>query len=292
MLTSDAPVDAGSSPAVGSGPSRRTRTRAPLLAATMVVILGCRSSGAANRAPNATAQPPSDPRAFASDEPAGEAERAARAERYLSEERWNAAASEEPERPNAAASEETERPNAAAAEEPERPRADGRHPSGPTEAEFRAWDRKDPTKENDLYKWDAANFGRMEAHFHDLECFRVFMIAAGESGRGAAPGTKAAKTWAEAKRELVGKLDVWEKQLFAEDPRILERSKFVQRFLEAHEVVARELPKAYDDDDQRAIDKAEAHWMVAVAMTDKHARNLGKTLSRASDAHCKTMRRS
>lgn len=274
MLTSDAPVDAGSSPDVGSRASqRRTRTRAPWVMATLVMLLGCRPSDAASQAPNdgGTAQPPAVPRSSVSDDPVGEAERDPTAERYLSEERWNSAASEEPEHPNVAA-----------AEEPERPRADGRHPSGPTKAEFRAWDRKDPEKENELYKWDALNFGRMEAYFHDLECFHASMVAAGEAGRGAAPGTNASKTWAEAKRELVVELDVWEKQLFAKDPRILERSKFVQRFLEAHEVVARELPTAYDDDDQRAIDEAEAHWMIVVAKTDKHARNLGKTLSRAS----------
>lgn len=273
MLTSDAPVDAGTSPDLSSRASRRcTRTRAPWVMVSMVMLLGCRPSGAASQAPNdvGTTQPPADPRVLTSDEPVGEAERDTTGERYLAEERWNAAASEEPELA----------------------RADGRHPSGPTEAELQAWDRKDPERERHLYEWDAANFGRMQGYVHDLECFHALVIAAGESGRGAAPGTNAAKAWAKDKRELFGDLDDWQKQLFTKEPRILERSKLVQRLIEAHEVVAHELPRAYDGDDQLAIDRAEAHWMMVVAKVDEYVQNLGKTPSRASDAHCNTMRKS
>lgn len=42
--------------------------------------------------------------------------------------------------------------------------------------------------------------------------------------------------------------------------------------------------------DDPAIDTAEAHWMQVVAWVDKYAQALGKTASRASDAHCKAMR--
>lgn len=38
----------------------------------------------------------------------------------------------------------------------------------------------------------------------------ISMVAAGESGRGAAQGTKADKAWPEAKREILGDLDTWE----------------------------------------------------------------------------------
>lgn len=252
-----------------------------MMMATMVMLLGCRSSGAARQAPNdaGTSQPTVAQRALVGDEPVGEAESDTRAERCLTEERWNAAASEEPERSAVAPS-----------EEPEPPRADGRNPSAPTEADFQAWNRKDPEGPKHVYKWDGVNFDRMEGYFHDLECFHALMVAAGKSGRGAAPGTKAAKAWADAKLELGGELDAWQKQLFTKEPRLLERSKFVGRFLEAHEVVARELPAAYDNNDQFAIDTAEAHWMKVVAWVDEYAQALGKTASRSSDAHCKAMR--
>lgn len=272
MLTSDAPVDAGSSP--DAGPSqRRTRTRAPWVMATVVMVLGCRPSGVANQAPNdaGTAQTPADPRSSVSDEPVGEAERNTRAERYLSEERWNTEASND---------------------DPKPPRTDGRHPLAPTQAELDAWERKNPENTHlHVYEWDALNFGRMEGYFHDLECFHAFMVAAGEAGRGAAPGTKVAKAWADAKRQLMGELDAWLKQLFTNEPRILEHSKFVVRFLEAHEVITRVLPAAYDDGDQLAIDEAEAQWMTVVARFDEYARAVGKVASRAGDAHCKAMRR-
>ena len=116
------------------------------------------------------------------------------------------------------------------------------------------------------------------------------MVAAGEAGRGAAPGTRAAKAWSKAKLELVRDLDAWQRELFIKEPRIIERSKFVGHFLEAHEVVARELPKAYDGDDPLAIEKAEAHWTIVAAKIDKYGRALGKVPSRASDAHCKALR--
>jgi hypothetical protein len=240
--------------------------------ATMVMLLGCRSSGAASQAPNDadTAQPPAAPRALASDEPVGEAQRDTRAERYLAEERWNTEASNDPKPP----------------------RADGRHPLAPTQAELDAWERKNPeNKHLHVYEWDALNFGRMQGYFHDLECFHSFMVAAGEAGRGAAPGTKAVKAWAAAKRKLLGELDAWLKQFFTNEPRILEHSKFVGRFLEAHEVITRALPAAYDAGDQLAIDEAEAQWMTVVARFDEYARAVGKVASRAGDAHCKAMRR-
>src|SRR5688572_20784726 len=38
----------------------------------------------------------------------------------------------------------------------------------PTDAEFKAWDRKDPEGEKHLYKWDKANMDRLLGYWEEI----------------------------------------------------------------------------------------------------------------------------
>ncbi len=61
---------------------------------------------------------------------------------------------------------------------------------GPTEAEFKAWDRKDPEGEKHLYKWDKAHLDDMMDYWHQLECFQEQVKVEGAKAFGAEPGSE------------------------------------------------------------------------------------------------------
>jgi hypothetical protein len=140
----------------------------------------------------------------------------------------------------------------------------------------KAWDRKDPEGEKHLYKWDKANLDKMMNYWEDLTCFKEKMKAEGQKAFGAEPGSPTAEEWYQFKQAFVIPiLDSWQKRLFANEPRILEKTKFIGNFLEAHELISREYPAAYNDSDNTALEKADAHWMIVEAKIKKYVGNLG-----------------
>lgn len=148
----------------------------------------------------------------------------------------------------------------------------------PTGAEFKAWDRKDPEGEKHLYKWDKANLPKMMSYWEDLVCFKEKMKEEGQKAFGAEPGSPVAEEWYQFKQSFVIPiLDSWQKRMFANEPRILEKTKFIGNFLEAHELISREFPAAYNESDNTALEKADAHWMIVEAKLKKYVGNLGGT---------------
>lgn len=145
----------------------------------------------------------------------------------------------------------------------------------PSSAEFKAWDRKDPAGEKHLYKWDKANMDRMLGYWEEISCFKEKMKEVGDKAMGVEPGSPEAEAWFQFKRMFITHIDGWQKRLFAKEPRILEKSKFIGNFLEAHELVMREFPAAYNDSDKTMLEKADAHWLIVEAKVKKYVKSLG-----------------
>ena len=154
----------------------------------------------------------------------------------------------------------------------------------PTEAEFKAWDRKDPETEKHLYKWDTANLDTMLGYIRHLECRRLAMIEAGESFEA---GTSSESDWTDFKRDEILGLHRWQKQLFSDHPRIAEKSKFIGQILELHELVTYELPTAFNAKDAKARAKADAHWAIVIAKVDRYTKTLGGEWKDATADDCK-----
>jgi hypothetical protein len=154
-----------------------------------------------------------------------------------------------------------------------KPRPDDLKP--PTDAEFSAWDRKDPEGEKHLYKWDKANGDRMLGYWEQLQCFREKVMEEGQKAFGAEPGSPAEEQWFQFKRAYVVHLDGWQQRLFALEPRVQEKSKFIGNILEAHEAVMNNYPKAYNEGDKTELEKVEAHWTIVEQKMKKYAKNLG-----------------
>lgn len=153
----------------------------------------------------------------------------------------------------------------------------------PTEAELRAWDRKDPEAEKHLYEWDEDNLDTMLGYVRHLECRRLAVIEAGEAFQA---GTSSESDWLDFKRDEVRALDTWQKQLFVDHPRIVEKSKLIGQLLELHELVLYGLPKAFNAKDATERAKADAHWMVVIAKVDKYATRIGGTFDEATADDC------
>jgi hypothetical protein len=109
----------------------------------------------------------------------------------------------------------------------------------PTDAEFAAWDRKDPEGEKHLYKWDKENGPRILGYWEQLH------------------------------------LNGWQQRLFALEPRIQEKSLYIGNILEAHEAVMNNYPKAYNMGDKDELEKVEAHWTIVEQKMKKYSKNLG-----------------
>jgi hypothetical protein len=170
-----------------------------------------------------------------------------------------------------------------------KPRPDDKY-GKPTGAEFKAWDRKDPEGEKHLYKWDKANLDKMMGYWEDLTCFKEKMKEEGQKAFGAEPGSPQAEEWYQFKQSFVIPiLDSWQKRMFASEPRILEKTKFIGNFLEAHELVSHEYPAAYNDSDSTALEKADAHWMIVEAKIKKYVGNLGGKFPEVDPANPKSV---
>lgn len=158
----------------------------------------------------------------------------------------------------------------------------------PTEAEFRAWDRVDPGVDERLRKWDTAHLPKLLDYADDLQCFRHRIVKA---GRAHLDGKSTDEEWTNAKREHVFELDGWQKQLFMDDPRIIENSKLISRFLEAHEILSHGYPIAYNDGGGKELQRTEAHWVVVRTKIAEYVSTLGGTWKELDPEGCKSRRR-
>ncbi|HEY8380049.1 MAG TPA: hypothetical protein VIK91_26345 [Nannocystis sp.] len=152
-----------------------------------------------------------------------------------------------------------------------------RPPTGlppPTDEEFRAWDRKDPEGEKHLHKFDKANLKKMFGYWRELGCFREKMKEEGEKAKGAEPGSPTEEQWYQFKQVFIPMVNHWQQRLFANEPRILEKSKLIGHFLEAHELVMHGYPDAYNNNDDNAIAQADAHWVIVENKITKYLKNI------------------
>lgn len=152
-----------------------------------------------------------------------------------------------------------------------------RPPAGlppPTDTEFKAWDRKDPEGEKHLYKFDKANLKKMLNYFAELGCFREKMKEEGVKAMGVEPGSPTEEQWYQFKQNFIPMVNGWQQRLFANEPRILEKSKLIGHFLEAHELVMHGYPDAYNNNDKVAVDTADAHWLIIESKINKYLKNI------------------
>lgn len=145
----------------------------------------------------------------------------------------------------------------------------------PTDAEFKAWDRKDPEGEKHLYKWDKANLDRLLGYWEEIQCFREKVKEEGEKAFGAEPGSPQEEAWFQFKQFYVNHVNGWQQRLFAKEPRVQEKSKFIGNFLEAHELVMYGYPKAFNDNDRSQLEEKDLEWEVVETKVKKYVKNLG-----------------
>ncbi|MCA9691522.1 MAG: hypothetical protein KC636_18100 [Myxococcales bacterium] len=153
-----------------------------------------------------------------------------------------------------------------------KPRPKGNPP--PTDAEFKAWDRHDPEGEKHLYKWDKQNLDKMLNYWEELACFREDVKREGAKAFGVEPGSPEEEQWYQYKQLYVPKADQWQKRLFANEPRILEKSKFIGNILEAHEAVMNNYPKAFNNGDKLELEKVDLEWEVLENKIAKYHKQL------------------
>ncbi|MEM6995020.1 MAG: hypothetical protein AAF721_31190 [Myxococcota bacterium] len=170
--------------------------------------------------------------------------------------------------------------------EPEPPAAADPPPTGlapPSEAELRAWDRKDPAGEAHLYAWDRTNLDTMLGYFRDLECFYRATESAGDAFLH---GTSDESTWRSYKRDTVIAMNEWQQKVFADHPRMLEKSKLVGNLLEVHEIAMHSLIKAYNSRDDAELEKVAVQFTRVRGKVDKYVTKLGGTLPATDDTDC------
>ncbi len=115
----------------------------------------------------------------------------------------------------------------------------------------------------------------MLRYWEHLECFREKVKEAGDGAFGAEPGSPTEEQWFQFKRGFVTHIDGWQKRLFAEQPRVLEKSKFVGNFLEAHELVMHGYLKSYNNADKTDLKANDARWAIVEAKVKKYTKDLG-----------------
>lgn len=154
----------------------------------------------------------------------------------------------------------------------------------PEETKFNAWERRDPTSERPLHEWDRANLVMMHRYFRDLECAHLTMI---DQGDGYLSGTRTPEQWATHKRTVIVDLNTWQQTIFRDNPRIMEKSKYLGTLLEMHELVMSGIPKAYTTADDKAVRRAAMYWRVLIAKVTTYTLTLGVTFEVATASDCK-----
>ncbi|MEX1369265.1 MAG: hypothetical protein AB1Z98_39420 [Nannocystaceae bacterium] len=158
-------------------------------------------------------------------------------------------------------------------------------PGKPAEGEFEAWDRDDPAADKALYQWDATHFQLLDERTSDLQCFRHRIIAVGQVHLA---GNSSDDEWFQAKREHLLSMDRWQQQLFAEDPRIIEKSKYLSYLLEAHELVSFGYPKAYAEGGGEPLRKVEAQWVFVLGKMREYAAARRGSVRELSAEQCRS----
>lgn len=134
----------------------------------------------------------------------------------------------------------------------------------PTAEQLAAWDRKDPEGEKHLYKWDKANAKRMQNYWKELRCLRDKFKEEGQKAFGTEPGGPEQEKWEQFRAAFNFQVvDPWINALYAvEGQDVNGKSKVMGNMLEAHELVAKHYPTAYNDSDEVAIKVQDARWTV------------------------------
>ncbi len=161
----------------------------------------------------------------------------------------------------------------------------------PTADEFRAWDRVDPEGEKHLYKWDKKNLKKMQTYWDELRCFEQRMTKEGDAALGAEPMTPVWEKWHQFKGGFIPFINGWQQRLFANEPRILEKSKFIGNIIEAHELVMNGLPKAYNQGDDLELRKARARWTIVNDKVKAYVEQLGGTWHEVDPENAKAQKK-
>ena len=111
-------------------------------------------------------------------------------------------------------------------------------------------------------------------YWKELVCFREKMKIEGDKVLGAEPGTPLEEQWIVFKQIFIPMVNTWQQRLLATEPRILEKSKLIGHFLEAHELVMNGWPDAYNNNDKVAIATADAHWTIVENKIIKYLKNI------------------
>jgi hypothetical protein len=150
----------------------------------------------------------------------------------------------------------------------------------PTAEELAAWDRKDPEGEKHLYKWDKANAKKMQTYWKELRCLRDKMKVEGQLAFGTEPGGEEQMKWEQFKLAFISMVvDPWQMRLFAaEGQDILTKSKVIGHILEAHEMIMRHYPTAYNDGDEVEIKVQDARWTVVENKVKDYYEKIGAPL--------------
>mgnify|MGYP000146089444 CR=1 FL=1 len=154
-----------------------------------------------------------------------------------------------------------------------KPRPPGNLPP-PTDAEFKAWDRKDPEGEKHLYKFDKANSKKMLNYYAELSCFREKIKEEGVKAMGAEPGSPTEEQWYQFKQQFIPMVKGWMDRLLANEPRIMEKSKMIGHFFEAHEAVMHNYPDAYNNNDKVAVELVDTNWLITENKISKYLKNI------------------
>jgi len=144
----------------------------------------------------------------------------------------------------------------------------------PTAAELAAWDRKDPEGEKHLYKYDKKNLKKLVNYWQELECHREAVKVEGKKAFGVEPGSPEEEKWYQFKQIFIPKINSWQQRLLSNEPRIMEKSKMIGHFFEAHELVMNGYPVAYNNGDEAELEKADLHWLVVENKISKYIKNI------------------
>ncbi len=163
----------------------------------------------------------------------------------------------------------------------------------PTDAELAAWDRKDPEGEKHLYKHDKKNLKKLINYWQELECHRDEVKREGAKAFGVEPGSPEEEKWYQFKQIFIPKINAWQQRLLANEPRIMEKSKMIGHFFEAHELVMNGYPVAYNNGDKTELEKADLHWEVVQNKISKYIKNIadGEELPKWDDSDPKELKK-
>ena len=149
----------------------------------------------------------------------------------------------------------------------------------PTEAELRAWDRKDPEGEKHLYKWDKANFAALDSYWRELQCLHFAVRSSGDASlTGGDP-----KWWEGFRLNLSTKGEGWLEPLVQQG--LLGKSKFFSQLIEGYELAVYQYPEAYEGREAMPLMRLDAHWLIVENKIEDYAERLEESATRLDPAN-------